>query len=59
MKQKFDVIGMSCSACSAAIDRAVSKIDGVKDVNVNLLSHSMVVEYDEHQVNELVIMKAV
>lgn len=59
MKQKFDVIGMSCSACSAAIDRAVSKIDGVKDVNVNLLSHSMVVEYDDHQVNELVIMKAV
>lgn len=59
MKQKYDIIGMSCSACSAHIDKAVKHIAGVESVNVNLLSHSMVVEYDERQVNDALIMKTV
>ena len=59
MKKKFDVIGMSCSACSAHVDKAVRHIDGVLDVNVNLLSNSMSVEYDEDKVNDALIMKAV
>ena len=59
MKQKYDIIGMSCSACSAHIDKAVKHIDGVESVNVNLLSNSMVVEFDEKKVNDALIMKTV
>ena len=47
MNQKYDVTGMSCAACSAAVDRNVRKVPGVHDVNVNLLTNSMTVEYDE------------
>ena len=47
MKQKFNVEGMTCSACSAHVDKAVSNIDGVNSVNVNLLSNFMEVEFDE------------
>ncbi len=45
MKQKFVVTGMTCSACSAHVDKAVRKLEGVSDVNVNLLSGSMTVDW--------------
>lgn len=45
-EEKYDVSGMSCAACSARVDKAVRKLNGVKEVNVNLLTNSMVVEYD-------------
>ena len=51
MKQKFQVTGMTCSACSATVERNVKKLEGVKEVTVNLLSNSMVVSYDEDKVN--------
>lgn len=47
MKQKYNVTGMSCSACSAHVEKAVSKVPGVNSVQVNLLQNSMVVDYDE------------
>ena len=47
MKQKFDVQGMTCAACSAHVEKAVCKVAGVDQVNVNLLGNSMVVEYNE------------
>lgn len=59
MKQKYDVMGMTCSACSAHVDKAVRHLDGVQDVNVNLLSNCMVVDYDESKVNDAMIQKAV
>lgn len=59
MKEKYDVIGMSCSACSAHIDKAIRNVNGVQDVNVNLLNNSMVVEYDDQKVNSDLIMKTV
>ena len=37
MKQKYNVTGMSCSACSAHVEKAVSKVPGVNSVQVNLL----------------------
>ena len=46
-KEKFDIQGMTCSSCSAHVEKAVKKVDGVKSVIVNLLSNNMVVEYDE------------
>ena len=39
--ESFTVKGMTCAACVANVTRAVSKIDGVSDVNVNLLSGKM------------------
>ncbi len=47
MKKKFNVAGMTCTACSAAVERAVSGIDGVLTVSVDLLGHRMLVEAEE------------
>ena len=55
MKQKFTVTGMTCSACSAHVDKAVRKLPGVQDVNVNLLGGSMTVDGDDSVTPEAVI----
>ncbi len=44
MKTEFDVEGMTCASCVAHVEKAVSKLDGVKDVKVSLLTKQMVVE---------------
>ena len=59
MKQKFDVTGMTCAACSAHVEKAVCKVAGVDQVNVNLLSNSMVVEYNEETTDAGQIIHAV
>ena len=58
-KVKFDIQGMTCSSCSSHVEKAVCKLEGAKNVNVNLLSNSMIVEYDEKLLNNDVITKAV
>lgn len=58
-KEKFDIQGMTCSSCSAHVEKAVKKVDGVKSVIVNLLSNNMVVEYDEKVLNSDKIIKLV
>jgi P-type Cu+ transporter len=45
MNQKFNVTGMTCSACSSHVEKSVQKVEGVQSVNVNLLTNSMSVEY--------------
>ncbi len=55
----FDVGGMTCAACQAHVDRAVSKLDGVESVAVNLLAGSMLVDYDPAQVSPNDICAAV
>ena len=50
-QDKFDVGGMTCAACQAHVDRAVSKLEGVQSVAVNLLAGSMMVDYDPAQVS--------
>ena len=59
MKQKFDVTGMSCSACSAHVEKAVSRVPGVEQVQVNLLQNSMVVEYEDEATDTAAIIHAV
>lgn len=59
MTQKFSVTGMTCSSCSAHVEKAVRKLPGVEQVNVNLLSNSMTVDYTEDQVNSQAIIEAV
>ena len=58
-KKNFDVTGMSCSACSARVEKAVSSLTGVDSVNVNLLKNSMTVEFDDAKTNVGEIVKAV
>ncbi len=58
-KSKFDIQGMTCSSCSSHVEKAVSKLQGIKNVNVNLLSNNMQVEYDENILNQNEIIKAV
>ena len=59
MKQKFDVTGMTCSACSAHVEKSVNKLAGISSVNVNLLQNSMTVEYEETELTDEEIIKAV
>lgn len=58
-EKQFDVGGMTCAACQANVEKCVLKLDGVKKVDVSLLSNSMKVEYDENIVNENTISLAV
>ena len=59
MKQKYSVKGMTCSACENHVHNSVAKIPGVDNVEVNLLTNSMTVEFDETKVNDAMIFKAV
>lgn len=59
MKEKFDVTGMTCSACSSRVEKCVSKLEGVKEVSVNLLTNSMQVEFDDAVIREQGIIDAV
>ena len=59
MNQKFNVTGMTCSACSARVEKGVRKTAGVREVNVNLLTNSMTVDYDEAATDSNQIIRAV
>lgn len=59
MKSVFNITGMSCAACAARVDKAVSAVRGVQSVAVNLLKNTMRVEYDEKTVSPAVIVSAV
>lgn len=58
-KNKFNIQGMTCSSCQAHVQKAVENLNGIKNVNVNLLSNSMIVEYDEKTLNDKKIIEAV
>ena len=57
--ERFDVTGMTCSACSAHVEKGVSQVPGVTQVAVNLLANSMTVDYKEDQTNPQAIIQAV
>ena len=59
MKQKFDITGMSCASCSAHVEKSVSKVAGVQEVQVNLLTNSMTVVYDDSVTSSGEIVSAV
>ena len=59
IKQRYNITGMSCAACSSRVEKTVSKLKGIKECNVNLLTNSMQVEYDRDILNEEDIIKAV
>ena len=57
--EKFDVTGMTCASCVAHVEKSVSKLEGINAVNVNLLTNSMSVSYDEVNLSTLTIENAV
>ena len=59
MKERFDVAGMTCSACSSHVEKSVGKLTGVENVSVNLLTNSMQVEFDENKLDTAGIIKTV
>jgi len=59
LKEKFDVTGMTCSACSSRVEKCVSKLDGMNEVTVNLLTNSMQVEFDDTRLSTGDIISAV
>lgn len=59
MEKKFNIEGMTCSACQAHVQKAVEKLDGLSYVNVNLLKNTMDVKYDDTITNDEIIKNAV
>lgn len=58
-KEKYSVTGMSCSACSSAVERTLKKKEGISFVEVSLLANTMQIEYDESKITAEEIMQAV
>ena len=58
-KQKFNITGMTCSACSAHVEKAVNRLEGGKTASVNLLANSMTAEFDEGVLSAQDIIQAV
>lgn len=58
-KEQFDITGMTCSACSARVEKSVAKLAGIQEVSVNLLKNSMVASYDESILDTAKIIEAV
>lgn len=57
--ETYHVTGMSCSACSSRVEKAVSKLEGIEKASVNLLTNSMQVDYDETVLTGQAIIDAV
>lgn len=58
-KEKFDVTGMTCSACVLQVEKSVGKLAGVASVHVNLLTNSMSVDFDDATIDSSTIEKSV
>ena len=59
MKEHYHISGMTCSACSSHVEKAVNKLDGVEKASVNLLTETMEVSYDEGKLGRETIESAV
>lgn len=59
MKSQFQILGMSCAACSARVDRSVRSLPGIESCAVNLLRNTMVVEYNPEQLQPTDLIRAV
>ena len=59
MKKRYHITGMTCSACSSHVEKAVGNLEAVENVSVNLLTESMDVSYDEEKIGGDQIVSAV
>lgn len=59
MKEKYNIGGMTCSACQSHVQKAVGKLKGIEHAEVHLLTNSMTIEYDEKLISSADIVKCV
>ena len=59
MIKNYDITGMTCSACSSGIERAVNKLDGVNGAEVSLMGKCMRLDYDENKLSEEEVLNCV
>ena len=59
MVKRYNISGMTCSACSSGIEKAVGKLDGVSVCEVSLMAKSMKVDFDENTVGEDLVFSTV
>jgi Cu+-exporting ATPase len=57
--ENFKIIGMTCAACAKTVERVVKKLDGASEVNVNVATEKMAVQFDEQKINTEIIKAAV
>jgi heavy metal translocating P-type ATPase len=57
--QKFDVVGMTCASCVAHVEKSVKKLEGIRAVNVQLMTNSMTVVFDDESVDLKTIEESV
>ena len=58
-EETYIITGMSCAACSSAVERVTRKIEGVEESNVNLATGRMSIRYNQEKVNPQLIMSKV
>jgi Cu+-exporting ATPase len=58
-KEQYKITGMTCASCANSVNKTVSQLDGVTDANVNLVSETLTVSFDEEKVKASDIKKAV
>lgn len=59
MIKRYNVTGMTCSACSSGIERTIGRLEGVTLCEVSLMGKSLKVEFDEKTVTEEKILETV
>ena len=57
MNTKYKIKGLDCANCAAELERAIQKVEGIEEVNINFIVERMELKYDEN--NEEEIMKKV
>lgn len=58
-KKKYFITGMACASCSSRVERALTKLDGMKECSVNLLKNTALCTFDENKISDDDIKKAV
>lgn len=53
MSIKFKIIGLDCANCAAELERAIQKVNGVENANINFMTQRMELEFDENQKEEI------
>lgn len=54
MSSKFKIKGLDCANCASGLERAIQKIEGVKNANISFMTERMELEYDENNEDEII-----
>ena len=54
MNIKFKIKGLDCANCAAELERALRKIEGIKNATISFMAERMELEYDENNEEEII-----